>query len=215
MPRPGGAAGGPPVELARDAGGRLEALVWQPGTYVVTQAGGAERTFTVGSLPAPVELAGPWEVRFAPGWGAPEAVTFERLEDWTQRPEDGIKHFSGTAVYRTTFEIPAALGGYQLSLDLGAVCDLAAVRLNGRDLGTLWLAPWRVDVTAAVRPGTNALEVAVTNPWNNRLVGDAALAQEKRRTFLAAPTVSRNAPLMPAGLLGPVTLRAAKQIELR
>ena len=88
--------------------------------------------------------------------------------------------------------------------------DLATVRVNGQELATLWLAPWRVDITSAVKPGANTLEIVVVNPWNNRLVGDAALPAEQRRTFLAGPTVSKAAPLLPAGLLGPVTVRVAE-----
>jgi hypothetical protein len=87
--------------------------------------------------------------------------------------------------------------------------------LNGRSLGTLWLAPWRVDATGTVRPGENLLEIEVVNPWNNRLVRDAQLPPERRLTFLAAPTVNKNSPLLPAGLLGPVTLRTAQIIEVK
>jgi len=90
-------------------------------------------------------------------------------------------------------------------LDLGKVNDIATVRVNGQDLGTLWLPPYRLDITSAVKPGANTLEVEVVNTWNNRLVGDAALPLEQRRTLLTAPTVRKNSPLMPAGLIGPVT----------
>jgi hypothetical protein len=103
----------------------------------------------------------------------------------------------------------------KIFLDLGQVRDLATVRLNGQDLGTLWLAPWRVEITAAVRSGDNLLEIEVVNPWNNRLVGDASLPPEKRHTFLARDTVAKNAPLLPAGLLGPVTLRTAVDVLLQ
>lgn len=87
--------------------------------------------------------------------------------------------------------------------------------MNGRELATLWLAPWRVDITSAVKPGANTLEIVVVNPWNNRLVGDAALPAEQRHTFLAGPKVSKNAPLLPAGLLGPVRLWTAETVELK
>ena len=92
-------------------------------------------------------------------------------------------------------------------LDLGAVRDVAVVRVNGREVGTLWIAPWQVDVSKALKPGANMLEIEVINPWNNRLVGDLALPPAERRTSLSLATVKANAPLLPAGLLGPVTLR--------
>lgn len=155
-------------------------------------------------------LGGPWEVSFAPGWGAPEQITFDHLTDWTKRAEDGIKHFSGKATYRKTFEFRAATlraPHAMLILDLGEVRDLATVRVNGREFVTLWTPPWRLDITAAVKPGENTLEIEIVNPWNNRLAGDAALPAEQRRTFLTADTVKKNTPLLPAGLLGPVTLK--------
>ena len=88
------------------------------------------------------------------------------------------------------------------------------IRLNGKTLGVRWMAPWRIDITAAARSGDNLLEIDIVNPWNNRLVGDAKLPPEQRLHFLAAPTVEKDAPLLPAGLLGPITLSVAEAIEM-
>ncbi len=90
----------------------------------------------------------------------------------------------------------------------GKVCDLATVRLNSHDLGTVWTAPWHVDISSAAKVGKNSLEITVINPWNNRLVGDAKLPIEQRRTSLSLQTVKADAPLQSAGLLGPVTVQA-------
>ena len=151
----------------------------------------------------------PWQVAFDPKWGGPERAEFVSLSDWTSRPEEGIQFYSGTATYRTSLDLPAttipAPGG-KLVLDLGKVCDVATVRLNGQELGTLWTPPWTVDISTAARAGSNALEIAVVNPWNNRLVGDSHLPVERRLTSLSLPTVKTNAPLRAAGLLGPVTV---------
>jgi hypothetical protein len=46
------------------------------------------------------------------------------------------------------------------------------VRLNGKPLGILWTRPFTIDVTSVLKPGTNDLEVRVTNLWPNRLIGD-------------------------------------------
>jgi len=91
---------------------------------------------------------------------------------------------------------------------------MARVKLNGKDLGVVWCAPWQVDITAAVKAGRNTLEIDLVNTWHNRLVGDAGLPTDQRRTFLTAKTVDGNAALLPAGLLGPVTLRATQTVEL-
>ncbi len=153
-------------------------------------------------------LTGDWEVSFDPKWGGPAKTTFGALTDWTKHPDAGIKFYSGKGVYRKSFDWAGAVPpGRRVLLDLGDVRDLAVVRVNGRELGTVWIAPWRMDISDAVKPGANALEIEVINPWNNRLVGDAALPAAKRRTSLSLATVKANTPLIPAGLLGPVTLQ--------
>jgi hypothetical protein len=51
-----------------------------------------------------LELDGPWQVAFDPNWGGPAAVEFTELVSWPQRDEPGIKFYSGTGVYRKTFD---------------------------------------------------------------------------------------------------------------
>lgn len=161
------------------------------------------------------ELTGPWTVQFDPKWGGPKSVQFDQLVSWTNRPEDGVKFYSGTAVYRKTFDLAeSARGpGKRIYLDLGVVRDLAEVRLNGKTLGTLWTAPWRIDITDTVKPTGNRLEIAVTNLWPNRLIGDAALPVEKRlaKTNIA---LSKDQPLLESGLLGPARIAAADPAPL-
>ena len=143
-------------------------------------------------------------------------MNFNQLEDWTKRPEENIKHYSGKATYRKTFRLdPSSVSKSksQIRLNLGEVRDLATVRLNGKDLGTLWLAPWQIDISDVVKPGENTIEIEVVNVWNNRLVADAARPAEDRQTFLLAPTVKRGSPLLPAGLLGPVTLSHMVEVQ--
>ena len=180
------------------------------------------------------ELAGAWTVAFDLKWGGPERVTFEKLEDWATRPEDGIRHYSGTATYRTAFESKSQHPKSKMFLDLGLVKNIARVRLNGRDLGVVWTAPWRVDITNALKPGANELEIDVANLWPNRLIGDATLPTDKRLTVTNVRTydtmtsgtygckkceerkqTGKPPELLPSGLLGPVTLQSAAMIETR
>ena len=157
------------------------------------------------------EIGGAWEVSFAPGMNAPERVTFDSLVDWTKRAEDSIRYFSGAAIYRKTFELPAiGANGQRTFLDLGKVHSLATVRVNGKNLGTLWTAPWRVDITDVAKPGANTLEIEVVNVWNNRLAGDAALPVDQRHSTILLAIVTKDTPLLPAGLIGPVTVQTAK-----
>ncbi len=172
------------------------------GVYTVRRASGST-TVKIGAVPAPVVLAGPWTVRFTPGWGAPASAVFDKLVSWSERPEEGIRHFSGSATYETTFDAPAA---DHLELDLGEVADIAEVRLNGHDLGVVWNPPFRVDVTGLVKPSGNQLEVRVTNTWVNRMIGDESLPEDKRFTHANMLKFSATSPLRAAGLLGPVRL---------
>jgi len=168
----------------------------------------AQRNFP--AFGAPHEVTGPWTVQFDPKWGGPESAVFEQLASWTQRPEGGIKYFSGTATYRKTFDLPEALRGpgQRLTLDLGEVKNLAEVRLNGKSLGILWAMPFRVDVTEAIKPVGNQLEIEVVNFWPNRIIGDQSLPADKRFTRTNIRKLTKDTPLVESGLLGPVRLLA-------
>ncbi len=118
------------------------------------------------------EVEGSWSVHFDPQWGGPASAKFDTLDDWTTRPEPGIKYYSGTALYKRTVSLPALKPGKKVYLDLGKVNHLATVSVNGKKLGVLWTTPWRIDISSAATTGNNTLEVAVTNVWANRLIGD-------------------------------------------
>jgi hypothetical protein len=154
------------------------------------------------------ELSGPWEVAFDPRWGGPERVTFQQLEDWSKRPEAGIRFYSGTTTYRKVFDAARIPGAARHFLDLGVVRNLAEVRLNGRDLGVVWCAPWRVEITRALKAKDNRLEITVANLWPNRLIGDQALPPGKRLTATTWNPFKTDSPLLESGLLGPVTIQS-------
>jgi hypothetical protein len=170
----------PPACELRIRGSLTELSAWQPGSYRLQTASGRKAVVNVGKLPAPVGIGGPWKVHFPPGWDAPTSTTFDRLISWTQRPEFGIKYFSGTATYVKQFSVARGLKGRsrRLVLDLGVVRELAQVKLNGKTIGVLWKPPFRLDVTDVVKTGTNVLEVKVCNLWNNRLLGDEQLPDD-------------------------------------
>ena len=102
-------------------------------------------------------------------------VVFDSLSDWSKRSEDGIKYYSGIAVYHKSFDLPEHTelrGNVSYFLDLGNLKNIGHIRLNGKDLGILWTAPWQVDITGALKNKGNVLEVEVSNLWINRLIGD-------------------------------------------
>ena len=156
-------------------------------------------------------LDGSWQVSFDPKWGGPEKVTFDALEDWSQRAEDGIKFYSGTAVYQKTFDLPGQIltSGQTTFLDLGRVKNLARVKLNGRDLGVVWCVPWCVETTGVLKAGANRLEIEVANLWPNRLIGDLSLLDEQRYAWTTRNPFKKDSPLQPSGLVGPVRILAA------
>lgn len=123
--------------------------------------------------------------------------SFPKLISWTESEDPGIKYFSGTATYKTTFKIDSLPEkSSRLWLDLGDVKNIAQVRVNSTDLGTLWKPPFRADITNAIKPGTNTLEVRVTNTWKNRLVGDEKLHPDPGLKYAEGKTANRIVPVL-------------------
>jgi hypothetical protein len=126
---------------------------------------------------------------------------------WTRQDAPGVRYYSGRARYSRKVQVPASrlAGGLRIELDLGAVGDMAHVRVNGRDLGVWWSPPFRGDITDALRPGNNDIEITITNYWANRLIGDEQRGAQQQ-TFSSLRPYQAGSPLRPAGLLGPVQL---------
>jgi beta-galactosidase/beta-glucuronidase len=149
-----------------------------------------------------------WNVSFQAGRGAPASVVFDKLVSWSDSPDRGVKYFSGTGTYTKTIQAPAAWFKQRAKLwiDLGDVKNLAEVIVNGKSLGTVWHAPYRVDVTSALKAGANEVTVKVTNAWVNRLIGDQQPDAATKYTFTAVKPYKADSPLLASGLLGPVRI---------
>jgi hypothetical protein len=150
------------------------------GRYNFVTAAGHSLKAEISQLPSPVSIQGPWELEFPKNLGAPDHVTLDRLISWTEHPDPGVKYFSGTATYRKRFTLPKGMLGpdRRLYLDLGRVCVIAEVALNGKDLGILWKPPFIADVTDIVTAENNHLEIRVVNLWPNRLIRDEQLPED-------------------------------------
>jgi len=134
-------------------------------------------------------------------------VTIPSLIDWTESTDPGVRYFSGTATYHKSFVLPKMPANGAVFLDLGNVREVAAVKVNGKDAGVLWKQPYRTDIGPLLKKGENRLEIAVTNLWNNRIVGD--LRPDSNGTFARTNLKSKfrpGTPLLPSGLIGPVKL---------
>jgi len=169
-------------------------------------------------------IDGIWQVSFDPAWGGPEKpVPFTKLTDWITDERSGIKYYSGIADYAISFDIDAGKLDAETFLDLGKVEDVARVTLNGKTIGTVWSEPYRVQIPARLLKATgNQLNVEIANVWQNRLLGDWQVPEDRevrtlqwengmlggesfkagRYTF-STMTVDKGR-LFPSGLLGPV-----------
>jgi hypothetical protein len=151
-------------------------------------------------------VQGSWDVAFQPDRGAPAKIRLDSLSSWSDNSDDGVKYFSGAGTYTKTIQAPAGWfkTGAKLWLDLGDVKNIAELSVNGRPLGILWKTPFRVDVTSALKPGANTLEIKVTNLWVNRLIGDQQPNVTKKYTYTAQQFYRADSLLLSSGLLGPV-----------
>jgi pimeloyl-ACP methyl ester carboxylesterase len=161
----------------------------------------------------PTEVQGTWQVRFIHGGPElPSSFQTAKLASWTELGGEAAQRFAGTALYTLDFDAPAGPSGQWL-IDLGKVCQSARVRLNGRDLGTVLVAPFRV-VAGPLKASGNRLEVEVTSVAANR-IRDLDRRQVAWRTFHDINVVNLNYkpfdaanwPLADSGLVGPVTLQ--------
>ncbi|GAB3923366.1 glycosyl hydrolase [Mucilaginibacter myungsuensis] len=210
------------------------------GKITYTNVSGLTKTAEVSAIPNPLELTGPWDVSFQKDRGAPANTSLKQLTSWPLSDDEGIRYFSGTAVYKKQFSLTADMlnKDNSLELDLGSVRITAEVIVNGKNLGTLWNAPFRISLGSAVHIGINDLEIRVTNLWVNRLIGDESLPDDVQRrngvpaawptwlTDSGATRVSKRlsfttwkhwdakSTLQPSGLLGPVVIRSYKHKEL-
>jgi hypothetical protein len=209
-------AGSKGLRLRKTAAG-LETWAFEAGDWTLKTKSGKTVPVKAANIPAPVSIAGEWSVSF-PVKGSAKQIRLQ-AGSWTDHSDEDVRYFSGTATYGKEFTIAAAqkAAGKKLYLDLGDVQNLARVRLNGKDLGVLWKAPYVVDITAASTVGTNKVEIEVTNTWVNRLAGDTGKPQEQRVTWAGSagrgmfggpggPGGSSTPRLLPAGLIGPVRL---------
>ncbi len=176
---------------------RRKATDWQP------TAPSHEATVLAG-------IEGPWDVTFQEGLGAPAQIRLDRLAPWSAHADPGVKFYSGTATYAKTVTAPREWfrSGTGVFLDLGSAGDMTEVSVNGRRLPLLWKAPWQADVTGALEPGENRIEIRVTNQWTNRLAGDRKLPADKKILGDPGPPFGSRPPPPPpeSGLFGPVVL---------
>ncbi|MDR1676023.1 MAG: hypothetical protein LBR86_06110, partial [Tannerella sp.] len=158
-------------------------------------------------------VSSPWTVTFESDpvkRGPAKPAVFKQLTDWSQNADERIRHFSGTATYRTSFNVQSlnalTVEDSHFYLDLGKVGAMAKVKLNGQYAGGVWTPPYRLCIDGLLYEGKNTLEIEVVNTWVNRMIGDQYLSPDKR--FVDSPfnPYKTTSPLQESGLLGPVSI---------
>ena len=197
------------------------------GNYELLRSDQSVERLMVDAMPEPLTLSRTgWSLEFMPGRDMPKSIELDTLKFWTDSETISVLHYSGTAGYCTTFDVPEdrlAQKDLCFELNLGKVDPMARVWLNGNDLGLIWKPPFAVDVTDHLRAGKNELKVEVTNLWSNRLVGEmkypGGFPGEAKNTF--TPTwfskrkLKQGRKIQPSGLAGPVQLQAIRKIRLQ
>jgi hypothetical protein len=157
--------------------------------------------------------ASQWTITFQPNRGAPSGPQpLNSFDSWTASSNPGIRYFSGTATYRTEINQTPTPGQHTF-LNLTDLREICTVRINGKEAGTIWAMPYRLDITAALIPGHNSIELDVTNLWPNRIIGDAQPNNPHTYTHTNIRKYTASSPLLPSGLIGAVTLETSSAIH--
>lgn len=230
------------TEILLNDKNHLEATIHNNDTYSIPLVSGEMWNFEVKDITEPLNVQGGWQVQFQKEGGYSGNIQFNSLIDWKDHPMDSINYYSGTATYTKKLNVPANFKGSdkRVLLDLGQVNIVAEVKINGENAGVVWLPPFQLDVSDYIKAGENILEIAVTNLWSNRLIGDERYPANDdgyqleshnptglmpqwyvnneprpeglRTTFTTAPFYKKDDPLMPSGLVGPVRLIGYKKV---
>lgn len=184
----------------------------QQGDYSLMLSGGGSVSARVEPTPAARVLEGPWKVTFQAGRGGPDSpIVMNQLTDWSKSSDPRIRYFSGTANYEKQFEFAGVTSGERVILRLTHLYQVCTVRINGVEAGTIWAAPYQIDISRFLHSGINRIELAVTNLWPNRIIGDLQPGTTIRYTHTNIRGYTAKSPLLPSGLDGSVWLITAPE----
>jgi len=183
----------------------------QSGFVVFDKNAPEARQEAAGNFPSPVSLPvalQPWTLDISN-----KNLVLDSLIDWSQSADETVKYFSGTAVYKNRFELSLPATPERVLLNLGKLSAMAEVFVNGKSAGTVWTAPWQVDITDLLQPGENNLRIEVVNTWVNRMIGESRLPASERSTWMNYNQYKPGSPLQSSGLLGPVQFLTVKYAQ--
>ena len=153
------------------------------------------------------QISGLWDIQFKNKWLETDfTLKKQPLFDWTTSSDEKIKYFSGTATYKTSFELTEEEVKQSIALNFENIGTIATVKLNGKELGTLWTNPYRIAMVNTAKPATNVLEIDVTSNWMNQMLWQNKKPQHERDTWVLANTLEKmpNNGIMSSGIYGKV-----------
>ena len=158
---------------------------------------------TLGQFTRPRSFDKNWQVEFEREYGGENLnLELKELKSWSSYSDSLIKYYSGTAVYKNTFTIKGI--PTMLNLVIDSLYNIATVKVNDIECGTLWTKPYVLDMSKAVKQGENKIEIRVANTWHNRLIGDNLFPSGKKITWTTAPFRLKDKLLLPAGIIGEI-----------
>jgi len=213
-------------EVLRVDDHEIEALATENGVHTAMRAGGkGTQSVLVEDVPAPYVIAGDWRLTLEAREFPRTEITLSRLTSWTEDPR--TEHFSGTGRYEITFDLPSSYvaDDIQLRLTVGDVGNIAEVELNAERVGVCWIRGQSLDITDAVKAGTNSLVIRVTNTLMNRVAGLKALppVPDHLQPHFGVGLHDKTSPtrrlmgfepLPRSGLMGPVKINAFKRVRV-
>jgi hypothetical protein len=202
------------VDLKQMAGGNFTLTSADEGAYKIHLSDGRDLTGYVPPAQSIDLPANKWTIAFQSGREAPVGPQpLTSFQSWTESPDPGVRYFSGTATYRTEFDARPA-GDQHVLLTLGDLHEICTVRVNGKVAGTIWAKPYQLEITGSLIAGRNTVELEVTNLWPNRLIGDAQPTAIRKYTRTNIRKYKADSPLLPSGVIGPVTLVTQQTVSL-
>ena len=153
----------------------------------------------------------PFKVDFVNKDIAPEKpVVFDKLIDWRNSDNEQIKYYSGTSIYKTSFNLDKRPENEAIYINLGKLSVMAKVKLNGKYMGGVWMAPYRLNISDAIKQGENELEIEVVNLWRNQLIKDKQRPKDEKYTWIVTDKITPESTVQSSGLLGPVVIETIK-----
>ena len=170
----------PTPSLSIDDDNKLQMQVYKNGSYATLVNNTEKWNVKVDDIPSPLAIESSWEIHFRAEDFYQATIATDSLFDWITHSTPQVKHYSGTAIYKTIFNIEKGFlkADQEFQLDLGEVNVIAKVILNGKVVGLSWIAPHNFNITSTLQEGRNSLEIQLTNQWTNRLIGDEKLPNQ-------------------------------------